>query len=75
MTKAIRVSYVAPLLFVSGFYTFLVGSKVVLAILVGKSKTFLKGNAYIYAMRTIGAILCFLALVLFQEGLKLLGWV
>ncbi|WP_286019005.1 LysE family transporter, partial [Candidatus Venteria ishoeyi] len=44
MAKALSLNIFAPLLFMSGFYTFLVGSKVLLAIFVGKSKTFLSGN-------------------------------
>jgi threonine/homoserine/homoserine lactone efflux protein len=75
MVKAMKVSSVAPLAFICGFYTLLLGSKVLLAIVVGKSGSFLEGNAYLYTMRLLGLILCVLALVLFRDGLKLLGWI
>ena len=73
MTKAINLNIIAPFAFICGFYTFLVGSKILLAILVGKSKSFLVGNIYIYTMRILGLFLCGLAFVLFRDGLTLFG--
>jgi threonine/homoserine/homoserine lactone efflux protein len=73
MTKAMSLNIVAPLAFISSFYALLVGSKILLAILVGKSKSFLGGNVYIYTMRFLGLILCILAFALFRDGIKLLG--
>ena len=72
MIKAIRQNIIAPLAFIGSFYALLVGSKILLAILVGKSKSFLVGNVYIYTMRFLGLVLCVLAFVLFRDGLKLL---
>lgn len=73
MTKAMSQNISAPLAFIISFYTFLVGSKIVLALLIGKSKSFLTDNVYIYTMRFLGLTLCVLAIVLFSDGLKLLG--
>jgi threonine/homoserine/homoserine lactone efflux protein len=73
MIKAMRQNIIAPLAFIGSFYALLVGSKILLAILVGKSKSFLGGNVYIYTMRVLGLILCVLAFALFRDGLKLLG--
>ena len=72
MIKAMRQNIIAALAFIGSFYAFLVGSKILLAILVGKSKAFLVGNVYIYTMRFLGLILCVLAFTLFRYGLKLL---
>ena len=72
MIKAMGQNMIAPLAFIGSFYAFLVGSKILLAILVGKSKSFLTGNLYIYTMRFLGMVLCVLAFVLFYDGLKLL---
>ena len=72
MTKAMSQGLTAPTAFIVGFYGFLVGSKIFLAVLVGKSKTFLSGTTYIYTMRFLGLILCTLAMFLFYDGLKLL---
>ena len=72
MTKAMSQSISAPLAFIISFYFFLVGAKIVTAIFIGKSKTFLRGNVYIYTLRVLGLVLCVLAIVLFHDGLKLL---
>ncbi|MBN1306478.1 MAG: LysE family translocator [Chitinispirillaceae bacterium] len=74
MTKAVKESFLAPLLFTGGFYMALVGSKMALAVVVGKSKAFLNGKAYRYIMRFLGAVLCGLAVILFRDGVRLLGW-
>jgi threonine/homoserine/homoserine lactone efflux protein len=73
MAKAININIIALIAFLVSFYFFLVGSKILLAILVGKSKSFLSGPVYIYTMRFLGVVLIALALVLFRDGLKLLG--
>jgi len=73
MIKAMNVSIIALFAFICSFYTLLVGSKILIAILVGKSKSFLNGNVYIYTLRFIGLVLCVFAFVLFRDGLKLLG--
>ncbi|MFO7665812.1 MAG: LysE family transporter [Desulfobacterales bacterium] len=72
MTKAMSQNISAPLAFITSFYVFLVGSKILLAVLVGKSKFLLSGNAYIFIMRFLGLVLCILAIVLFRDGLNLL---
>jgi len=58
--------------FVASFFGCLVGSKVVLAVLAGKSRRFLMGKSYIYIMRILGLALFAFALVLFRDGLSLL---
>ena len=71
--KAMDQSLPAATAFVLSFYLLLVGSKMILAFLVGKSRTFLLGNKYIFTMRLLGGILIILAGFLFQDGLHLLG--
>lgn len=73
MMKAMGLNISAIFAFIMSFYVFLVGSKVLLSIIVGKSKSFLSGTVYIYTMRFLGFVLGVLALVLFHDGLKLLG--
>ncbi len=72
MTRAKDLHVFAAAAFVISFYFLLVGSKVLLAVLVGKSKTFLKGRVYIYTMKFLGLALCVLAAFLFKDGLSLL---
>ena len=59
--------------FLGSFLFLLVASKVVLALIVGKSRTFLKGSAYINIMRILGVLLLLFSIFLFRDGLKLLG--
>lgn len=73
MTRAMDINVFASAAFVICFYLLLVGSKIVLAVLVGKSKTFLQGRVYIYTMKFLGVALCSLALFLFKDGFRLLG--
>jgi threonine/homoserine/homoserine lactone efflux protein len=72
MTRAISLNVAACVAFIASFYICLVGSKVLLAIMVGKSRSFLGGKKYLYTMRFLGLVLCLLAIVLFHDGLKLL---
>ncbi|MBW2108412.1 MAG: LysE family translocator [Deltaproteobacteria bacterium] len=58
--------------FVMSFYGLLVGSKVTLAWVVGKSRGFLTSRAYVVAMRLLAVLLVFFALMLFANALSLL---
>jgi threonine/homoserine/homoserine lactone efflux protein len=74
MTRALRESGVsASVAFIVSFYVCLVGSKSLLAVVTGRSRSFLQGNGYIYIVRFLGLVLCALALLLLQDGLRLLG--
>lgn len=73
LNKAMSTSPTAPIAFLGGFYALLLGSKVLLAILAGRSKAVLQGTAYRSIMRLLGLLLGFLALLLFRDGLALLG--
>ena len=70
--KGFAESYIVPVLFVGSFLGCLVGSKVLLAVIAGKSKHFLTGRAYLYIMRSLGILLLAFAFVLFKDGLRLL---
>ena len=62
-----------PVLFVAGFYTCLVGAKVFLAWLVGRSRSFLTRKAYIWTMRVLGCLLAAFAVFLLKDALFFLG--
>ncbi|MGD8993290.1 MAG: LysE family translocator [Desulfobacterales bacterium] len=72
--KSIQQNILATLSFVSSFLVLLVGSKVVLAMVVGRSRSFLKGRLYIGVMRLLGALLIIFSIMLLRDGLELLGW-
>ena len=73
MSKALNQNLASVLVFILGFYVFLVGSKIVLAVLVGRSKSFLTSKAYVLTMRVLGVVLGALALALIYSGLTFLG--
>ena len=73
MNKALALSVAAPVAFICGFYSMLVGSKILLAVVVGKSRGFLAGPAYRCILRMLGLLLVLLAFVLMRDGLRLLG--
>jgi threonine/homoserine/homoserine lactone efflux protein len=75
MTKALDVGLLAPAAFVAGFYACLIGAKIALAVAVGSSRSFFRGSVYVWTMRLLGAVLIVLALLLFRDGLALLGFV
>jgi len=71
--KAFRISPMSSLLFILGFYLFLVGSKIITALIVDKSKSFLQSNTYICIIRTSGFVLLVFSILFIREGLKLFG--
>jgi hypothetical protein len=61
-----------PLLWLISFYLLLVGTKVTLAVLVGRWRLILRGKAYIWINRVLGLILLFFAAILAWDGFGLL---
>jgi len=70
--KALDLSLLAATGFVLCFYVLLIGSKILLAMLVSRSRSFLQQNTYILTMRLLGLILIILAGYLIHDGLLLL---
>ena len=73
MVKAQQESRFGAVAFLAGFYLFLVGAKVVTALVVSRSRTFLAGSIYVYTMRLLGVLLFLFAMLLFRDGLRLTG--
>lgn len=73
MTRAMGQQSGAAAVFLVSFYLLLVGSKILLALLVGRSRSLLSGRAYLFTMRSLGVALCILAIALFRDGLALLN--
>jgi threonine/homoserine/homoserine lactone efflux protein len=71
--KAYKVNLLSAVLYVGGFYVFLVGSKMIIALLVDQSKRFLESRIYIYFIRALGVALLIFSLVFFKDGLTFLG--
>jgi len=72
MSKAMAEGYLLVAAFLGSFYVLLVGSKIILAIAVGRSKSFLSGKLYLITIKTLGCILWGLAGLLFYDGVQLI---
>ena len=66
---------IAPWLFIFSFYLFLIGSKVLIALIVGRFRTFLEGKIYLFIMRGLGAVLAGFAMFLLWDALVHFGLV
>ena len=62
-----------PVMFVLSFFASLVGSKMLLALLIGRSRSFLTRSAYLWVMRGLGVMLALFGIFLLRDGLTLLG--
>jgi len=71
--KAYSISILPAVYFILSFYISLVGSKIVVAFIVDKSKDFLKSNGYVYIIKVLGIILLIFAIIFFIDGLKFFG--
>jgi len=67
--KARQSSIWAVVAYFLAFYLFLVGSKIIVALLVDKSREFLKNSTYIWIMRGLGIILLVFAVLFFYDGI------
>lgn len=71
--KASYDSYSASVAFVVCFFVLIVGSKMLVALTVDRSSTFLSGSAYVWIMRILGICLVGFSALLFVDGLTYTG--
>jgi threonine/homoserine/homoserine lactone efflux protein len=69
--KARQTGISAVIAYFLSFYILLVGSKITIALLVDKSKGFLKSRAYVWIMRILGIALLVFAVLFFLNGIKM----
>ena len=70
--RALEQGILPASLFVGSFYFFLLGSKIAVAVAVGRSRKFLSGRVTLMAMRALGLLLCLLGLVLLRDGIRMI---
>lgn len=68
--RGLERGWLPPALFVGAFYFCLVGSKVALALLAGRSRRFLTGQAYVYALRGLGVLILLFAAALLVDAAR-----
>ncbi|MCK4314061.1 LysE family translocator [Candidatus Bathyarchaeota archaeon] len=71
--KSLDVHVSATFLFVLGFYSLLVGSKIAIVLFVERSKSFIESKYYLCILRVLGIALILFALIFVRDGLKLIG--
>jgi len=71
--KALDINLFSALLFVGGFYTCIVGSKVIVATAVERSRFFIKSTIYSYMIRFLGVLLLAFSVKFLLDGLAFLG--
>jgi threonine/homoserine/homoserine lactone efflux protein len=70
LAEAIARGWLVAAAFLAGFYALLVGSKIGVALLVGRSRALLTGRPYRVTLRVLAVLLAVFALLLIREGLK-----
>ena len=75
LAGAVGDGWWAPVGFLASFYVLLVGSKVVIAILAGRSRGLLRGRGYRIVLRALGLLLAAFAALLVRKGLTELSWI
>lgn len=73
LADAIRDGAIRILLFIGPFYLLLVGAKFFLAVMVGRSRAFLKSAGYVWAIRILGLLLLGYAGLFLKKGMSYLG--
>jgi threonine/homoserine/homoserine lactone efflux protein len=68
LLEAHAQSWLAAIVFLATFYLCLVGSKCVLAVLAARSRTFLRGRAYVLVNRILAVALLVFAVVFIRNG-------
>lgn len=71
--KSLDVHVSATFLFVLGFYSLLVGSKIAIVLVIERSRSFIESKYYLCILRVLGVALILFALIFVRDGLKLIG--
>jgi threonine/homoserine/homoserine lactone efflux protein len=71
--KSLNTHVSVTILFILGFYSFLVGSKVAITLIVEKSKSFINSKYYFSIIRILGIAQIVFGLVFIKMGLELLN--
>jgi len=68
--KALNINILTAVLFLLSFYVLLIGSKVLIAYIVAKTKIFINQKIYVLIMRILGIALLLFSLMFFYDGIK-----
>lgn len=68
-----QVPVLGPALFLAAFYAMLVGAKLLVAVVAGRSRTFLSGPAYGWLLKGMALMLAVFGVLFVRDGLRLVG--
>jgi threonine/homoserine/homoserine lactone efflux protein len=68
---AYMINPVAPFEFIISFYIFLVGAKICVAYITGKSREFVTGKTYLHIMNILGILISIFAIIYLYNGFQL----
>ena len=74
LVEAADTSWMTAVAFIAGLYVCLIGAKILVAFLVGRSRAFLKSRGYVYVNRILGAVLAGFSIFFFRDGMRFLGF-
>ena len=74
LIEAGEISWMTAAAFIAGLYICLIGAKILVAFLVGRSRSFLRSQGYIYVNRILGAVLAGFAVFFLRDGMQFLGF-
>jgi len=74
IVKALQIGVLPLSVFFLSFIACLVGSKIVLAFFISKSRLFLSSKVYVYTIKLLGIMLLIFAFNFLMEGLRFLGY-
>lgn len=70
--KSFQINLLTTVLFLTSFYVFLIGSKILIAILAARTKFLMNQKVYVNIMRVLGIALLVFSVILIVEGVKYL---
>ncbi|MGM0406588.1 MAG: LysE family translocator [Bacteroidota bacterium] len=71
--KAYHENILSAVLFVMGFYIFIIATKIVVAYISDQSKNVFSGGSYIIVIKILGFVLLFFAIILIKDGINFLN--
>jgi len=74
LLEAAEISWTTAVAFIAGLYVCLIGAKMLVAFLVGRSRAFLKSCGYVYVNRLLGAVLAVFSLFFLRDGMRFLDF-
>lgn len=74
LIEAYEINWITAVAFLVGLYVCLIGAKILVAFLVGRSRAFLKSRGYIYVNRILGVVLAGFSILFLRDGLRFLSF-